>query len=747
MRLPATGTSGKRRPAGRLGLLVVLLVLFTDRQIALAQTKVWAGHTGGLWSDPGNWVGGVAPVDGDSLVFPYASFSHSMWNDIQGLTVGSVTSEVDFRVSGETVILTGDLRFHSWNVPTILGASVAMNADVGNVIELAGHALTLDGSVRGNIQGAGSVTVSNSLFLNDTSASAFAGTFTVSPGASLMVFGTLSVATLAGGVGSTLGGSGTVGATTLTDARLSGGEPFTTGDFAAQGGRMFFEIRRSPTVNGQTQLRVLGTVTLANPALEVRLPLNPALVGEQLILIDNDGSDPVTGTFADLPEGAVFTADNESFRISYVGGDGNDVVVTAEAWNGPKRWIGVVSGLWSNPANWWDGVPPVDGDSLHFPYYGAFSHNMWNDIPGLSLSSVTSVADFQVGGETVTLTDSANFQRWNLPTILGGPATIQAEVGNVIELNGQALTLSGVLIGSIQGAGSVTVAETLTLNGASNFAGTFTVQYAQLIVHGTIAVSPVIVNGGFLGGQGTVPATTVTGGTLAGNVLTTGDLRVQGGRVLLPLGGLPQSQINTLGTVTLQNPALEIPTHPPPSPGQSFVLIANDGTDPISGTFAGLPEGAFVPNVPFRISYVGGTGNDVVVTALVSTTTTLVSSRNPANAGETITLTANVGSASGQPSGSVVFEEWTYPGTRVLGSVPLDASGNAAISLQLAPGTHVIVARFAGGGAFGSSLSPELQQVVQGAPNGTATIPTLGGTALVLLAIGLAAVGARLALR
>jgi hypothetical protein len=40
-----------------------------------------------------------------------------------------------------------------------------------------------------------------------------------------------------------------------------------------------------------------------------------------------------------------------------------------------------------------------------------------------------------------------------------------------------------------------------------------------------------------------------------------------------------------------------------------------------------------------------------------------------------------------------------------------------------------------------------LEQVVTGAPSGTAAIPTLGGTALLLLAVGLAAVGARLALR
>src|SRR5678815_99286 len=92
-----------------------------------------------------------------------------------------------------------------------------------------------------------------------------------------------------------------------------------------------FQIRRSPTVNGQTRLVVLGTVSLANPVLEVSLSLNPPLAGEQFTLIDNDGSDAVTGTFAGLPEGSVFTADNESFRISYAGGDGNDVVAACVA--------------------------------------------------------------------------------------------------------------------------------------------------------------------------------------------------------------------------------------------------------------------------------------------------------------------------------------------------------------------------------------------------------------------------------
>lgn len=51
-------------------------------------------------------------------------------------------------------------------------------------------------------------------------------------------------------------------------------------------------------------------------------------VGDVFTIIDNDLSDPVLGTVAGLPEGALFTANGATFRISYVGGTGNDVTAT-----------------------------------------------------------------------------------------------------------------------------------------------------------------------------------------------------------------------------------------------------------------------------------------------------------------------------------------------------------------------------------------------------------------------------------
>jgi hypothetical protein len=56
----------------------------------------------------------------------------------------------------------------------------------------------------------------------------------------------------------------------------------------------------------------------------------PAL-GESFVVIDNDGADPVVGTFRLLPEGAIMGADSVAFQITYKGGTGNDVVLTRVA--------------------------------------------------------------------------------------------------------------------------------------------------------------------------------------------------------------------------------------------------------------------------------------------------------------------------------------------------------------------------------------------------------------------------------
>jgi len=79
-------------------------------------------------------------------------------------------------------------------------------------------------------------------------------------------------------------------------------------------------------------------------------------------------------------------------------------------------------------------------------------------------------------------------------------------------------------------------------------------------------------------------------------------------------------RLNVNGTVTLSGIALNLTANFSPNTNQQFIVINNDGSDPVAGAFNGLPQDAsvFAGNQEFRISYSGGTGNDVVLTRIFS---------------------------------------------------------------------------------------------------------------------------------
>jgi autotransporter-associated beta strand protein len=86
-------------------------------------------------------------------------------------------------------------------------------------------------------------------------------------------------------------------------------------------------------LNGQqpgvsyTRLNVTGVVNLGNATLNASLGFGGAS-SNKFVIIANDSNDAVTGTFKGLPEGATLTISGAQFRISYHGGDGNDVELT-----------------------------------------------------------------------------------------------------------------------------------------------------------------------------------------------------------------------------------------------------------------------------------------------------------------------------------------------------------------------------------------------------------------------------------
>src|SRR5207253_1724260 len=78
---------------------------------------------------------------------------------------------------------------------------------------------------------------------------------------------------------------------------------------------------------GYDQINVAGSVNLSGATLTGSVGFAPA-AGTTFTIINNDGSDAVTGTFSGLAEGATVTFSGQTFTISYVGGTGNDVVLT-----------------------------------------------------------------------------------------------------------------------------------------------------------------------------------------------------------------------------------------------------------------------------------------------------------------------------------------------------------------------------------------------------------------------------------
>lgn len=273
--------------------------------------------------------------------------------------------------------------------------------------------------------------------------------------------------------------------------------------------------------------------------------------------------------------------------------------------------------------------------------------------------SVTSTANVVVAGGNLTIAAS-NPLSSGLIRLVNGQVTASGgvrTVGNNLRLEGafglseqlvftgnlelsggtHTITMSGAspqttFSGVISGANGLTKAGpgTLILAGANTYTGMTTVSSGGLKVNGSLA-GPVSLSGSAtLSGAGTISGEVATssGTTIApGNspgILNTGNFNLAAGSTLqMEVSGLGANpgtdydQVNVTGTVSLAG-TLDAVRWADFSAGQSYIIVNNDGVDAVSGTFSGLPEGAAVQigsNNFFTISYVGGTGNDVVLTS------------------------------------------------------------------------------------------------------------------------------------
>lgn len=238
--------------------------------------------------------------------------------------------------------------------------------------------------------------------------------------------------------------------------------------------------------------------------------------------------------------------------------------------------------------------------------------------------------------------------------------------------------------------------------------------YATANITGSYG-GPTRVNGGSVTLQNLASAVTITNGRFQGTAASLfaegGDVngRTHAGGVTLNSlqlssnatvtidfhDGLDSTRIRLNGALNLGNATLFLPDYPRPLRllGQVYRIIANESAQPTVGTFAGLPEGAIIED-RFRISYVGGDGNDITLTEVGQYASTITVT-SPLFGTEDVPLTLqariSVESHTTPATGTVTFAE----GQTILAVVPTtDNMASATMTLPL--GSHQITVSYSG---------------------------------------------------
>ncbi|MFD1628880.1 autotransporter-associated beta strand repeat-containing protein [Pseudopedobacter beijingensis] len=261
-----------------------------------------------------------------------------------------------------------------------------------------------------------------------------------------------------------------------------------------------------------------------------------------------------------------------------------------------------------------------------------------------------------IGSGTVGITNASNISAGAI--ILNGINTIFKITGSGVTLNhnitlsnsatinnANAVTLSGV----ISGANALTKSGvgTLTLSGTNTYSGSTTVTAGTLAVNSSLGSTTAltVASGATLGGSGSIFANasnnTVTvnnGGALApgnspGKLTINGNLTMASGstfsaEIAGTTAGTNYDQVEVSGNVDITGATL-VATHSY-TPGNTdvYTIINKTGSGAITGTFSSLAEGATLTAAGngklLKASYIGGTGNDMVLSYQNALPVTLV---------------------------------------------------------------------------------------------------------------------------
>jgi hypothetical protein len=342
-------------------LLLFLVFLFSVN--AFSAVRTWdGGGADSNWQTAANWVGDTAPAANDDLVFPAAAAQFTTNNNYFILTnFNSITLDGNYTIGGNPLRIANSLTVNSGtqaiNTAITINGGQTFTGGQGSVTTIAVLSFNSNGGAHLTFDGAGSfgiglltgvgpivkngvgvvlvaasnnymggISIDNGIFIADGNM----------PNTSFSITSPIMNGNIFGLSG--LGGTGTIGSVVIGQGAISAGT-LTSPTGILNTGTLFFSsegayaVKIGGTTAGSTghdQLNVTGTVHLNNARL-APIPwggFRPA-IGDSFTILRNDGTDAIDGTFLNAPEGAIFAgALNTAFRITYQGGDGNDVVIT-----------------------------------------------------------------------------------------------------------------------------------------------------------------------------------------------------------------------------------------------------------------------------------------------------------------------------------------------------------------------------------------------------------------------------------
>jgi autotransporter-associated beta strand protein len=392
-------------------------------------------------------------------------------------------------------------------------------------------------------------------------------------------------------------------------------------------------------------------------------------------------------------------------------------------------WTGAsgANALWSNGGNWQGGTPPALGDTVVFPAGGQPASQ--NDLATIALDSVVfNGAGYVVGGQPINVVGNGIVQSVTGTNAIAGIA-VSAPITQVpvTIANGGILNVGPVFLAS-SGLTKLGTGK-LVLQSGNSYTGATVIGAGALIVNGNSAGSTHNLTGGALGGSGVVGPVNASGGVVSPGDGAPGVLTVNGALAMTASSGYAWEILNTTAgtgfdvlrvssTVNLGGAQLVVSGTGSGAINQQFIILDNQSATAIQGTFANLAEGAQFTagnGQTYKISYVGGTGNDVVLTQLSAGGGKAVVLGGPDRIDTAILISKNSFPAAGSASAVVLARADLFPDA--LAGAPLAVAKGGPLELTSLSGPTFIDPR----------TVAEIQRVLSPGK----TIFVLGGTAAI----------------